>query len=735
MKDRKHLKAIVCFALIITALLSLSGCGNTGEKKKTEVIPIESGDDGVMGYKPVPVECPDWFDRIEIYRKFDVDGDCIWFSGAENNEKHIACYDTLNESWREFEMNTGEAENVNMLSLSVHDGVLWALLEEKPRKEELEKGSPINKDYYKYIYYFDTVNGEQSCKRLDFEGDGGSESSSPIICSIVSMGRDRALIYTPERAYLTDREASSLTATNLPGDGGFGIKVNDTLYLSSKSGVVPLNIETVSLGSPLPYEIYGGISSNTGNFYTIRKQAVCRVDMQSGKTNELFKFMDVATSSKDFSFYSGFENSKGEFYKIGGETGLTKIVKTKLPEKKPLTLACFGYTGGEYYELEQSMGNAEYEMNRELLDAVIRFNNTDPEYKIVIKPQLYANDAQRDRLLVELATGSGVDLLDTSFLPENAVDAGVLVDMLPLIDEDTDLSRDDFIEPLLELMTSGGELYEYTSRFTLLTMSIQPDLFTDREDWTVERMEQIMAENPDIQPLPSWVSGNRDELIKMFVWAMSGEFIDREAKTCSFESESFINWLRLLNEIPEGENNSDEEALFSIHYDLAHDAGWWCRNALKGDYTICGFPESSGSGTYFLKLGSKLSDFKYTSGSNVRIGIMSSGENQDGAWRFVKTLMQGSNGYIDEGIPVFKKSFEAALQNSVEIYKNSDFSFTESDADKLREQVYSTEKLASDDERLLGIISTELSAYLGGKYTPEECAAQIQSKVSIYLAE
>ena len=33
---------------------------------------------------------------------------------------------------------------------------------------------------------------------------------------------------------------------------------------------------------------------------------------------------------------SGFENSKGEFYKIGGKTVLTKIVKTQLPEKKSL---------------------------------------------------------------------------------------------------------------------------------------------------------------------------------------------------------------------------------------------------------------------------------------------------------------------------------------------------------------------------------------------------------------
>ena len=102
---------------------------------------------------------------------------------------------------------------------------------------------------------------------------------------------------------------------------------------------------------------------------------------------------------------------------------------------------------------------------------MIRFNNTDPEYKIEVVPIIYHGEQERDRMLIELATRSDLDLLDTSFLPDNALDSGLLSDMLPMIDADDSISREDFIEPLLALMTQNGGLYEYTERFTLLTMT------------------------------------------------------------------------------------------------------------------------------------------------------------------------------------------------------------------------------------------------------------------------
>jgi ABC-type glycerol-3-phosphate transport system substrate-binding protein len=729
----KGLNRILCAALSALLLLSLCACGKKDAEESGGSEAVQQGYT-IPGYRPEPVQCPGWFDDMGIFMKYDVDGDFIWFGGSEDGTARLARFNTMNESWQEFPIDTAEAGNVRMQSMSVKDGFVWALLEEHPTEEEYDSGN-FKSSYSSFVYFMDTASGEQSCARLDFEGDAGTESSSPVLSGIVALDGNRVLIYTPESAYLTDREAAFLADTGLPGGSGNGFKINDTLYIYSGDSIAPLDTEAVSLGTPLPYDIYGNISSNAGNIYTIQKQAVCLMDMQTGTAEELFKSMDVAVSVNDVSFYGGFENSQGVLYKIGGENGLVKIAKTQLPLKKPLTLACFGYTGGEYYDAGQSMGWSDYDINRDLLDAVIRFNNTDPEYKVVIKPQLYADDAERNRLLIELATSSNIDLLDTSFLPESAIDAGVLVDMLPLIDADDDLSRDDFIEPLLKLMTADGGLYEYTAKFTMLTMTTRSGLFPGRDKWTVAEMERIMADNPDKPPLPPW---QREGISKMLIWAMSAEFIDRENNTCSFDSGKFINWLRLLSDLPQGEPEDYEaKGLFGMHFDLASDAGFWCRDALgTDDYTVCGFPDSEGSGSYFLRLGSKISDFSYTEGSNVRIGMMASGKNQEGAWRFVKTLMQGGSGSSGEGISVFKESFESGLDKAVELYADDKkYSFTQSDADKLREQVYGTDRMVFDDERILSTISTELNAYLGGKYTAKECASQIQSKLSIYLAE
>ena len=141
-----------------------------------------------------------------------------------------------------------------------------------------------------------------------------------------------------------------------------------------------------------------------------------------------------------------------------------------------------------------SRGAMSYSMSDELEDAVIRFNNTDPEYRIVLKPVSYSSSDERDRLLIELATGSDVDVIDTSILPENALKGGLLTDMLPYLDADGAVSRDDFIAPLFNAMLKNGGLYEYTDKFTLMTLISDAGLYPGRQDWTADYIAQQRAE-------------------------------------------------------------------------------------------------------------------------------------------------------------------------------------------------------------------------------------------------
>ena len=173
----------------------------------------------------------------------------------------------------------------------------------------------------------------------------------------------------------------------------------------------------------------------------------------------------MALSLREKGESDGFENSRGDIYYPGGEmvlsSGLIRVTRGQVPVRRPLRLGGLGKDG--------------YALNLDLLDAVIRFNNSDPEYKIEVVPILYANEQERDRLMVELATRGDLDLLDTSLLPDNALDSGLLADMLPMIDADESISREDFIEALLQLMLQKvpGQLHQRRDQEALRHRSVQ----------------------------------------------------------------------------------------------------------------------------------------------------------------------------------------------------------------------------------------------------------------------
>ena len=394
-------------------------------------------------------------------------------------------------------------------------------------------------------------------------------------------------------------------------------------------------------------------------------------------------------------------------------------------------------------------------MSLKLRDSIIRFNNSDPEYRIEIKPLLYNNDSdpeyrieikpllynnesERDRLLIELATSEDIDILDTSFLPDGALDAGLLADMLPMIDADETISREDFIPSLLQAMMKHGGLYEYTDKFTLGTLLARPELFPGRESWTVKQIEELIAQHPEYAPL--WQSMNREMIVTVVSWAATAEFIDWESASCSFDSRTFQDWLRLLKKLLDDKSPQDEEKLMAFCYDFASDAGFSSRYPFQSDYAVAGFPSTEGTGSYLLKLGSSAGESRSTVGQNTRIGIMASSKHQDGAWRFVRTLMTSESEEdqaISFGIPVFRERFERAITSTLS--NNGEFQglamFNADDAQRLREQVYGTTKLIRTDEQILQVIQSEINAYLDGQKTAEEAAKQIQSRLSLYLAE
>lgn len=730
-------RGILASFVLLSLLFTLCACG-----KQEKAIPAAISQTGEMteGWVPSRIDFPDWLARSTGWETV---GDTIWLSGlTPENQLVAASYDTLSGEWQRIDFTIADAYHPQLGCLSYAGHSLWGLLEEGPSREDLDQGR-WRDDLGYYVLHIDLTSGESTAVRIPFEGEGSTEGSGLFFSGILGLDDGRALLGAMDRFYVIDANANVLSEPNLHTNGSlWHFRVGETLYLWTQDGYAPFDPETLSFGTPLDIEGLGDASSNNGHLLRKWQRSLCVADPMTGESETMFQWMDVALSYGDI--YGGvcLENSLGDVYYPDGEDmlllkGLICAKKGQVPVKQPLRLGCFGYTGGEMYADAQAGGALPYSATMELLDTIVRFNNTDPQYKIEVVPITYANEQERDRVLIELATRSDLDLLDTSRLPDNALDSALLADMLPMIDADDSISREDFIEPLFALMTKSGGLYEYTDKFTLLTMTTHAELFPGRENWTVENIEALIAAHPDMDPL--WHSLDRDLITTLFCWAATAEFIDPDVGTCSFDSPAFVHWLELLKALPNGSQYSEEPKLMNLCYDLASSAGHQEKYMMKGDYVVAGFPETQGTGSYYLKLGSSPNAWRGTMGENTRIGIMAASGKQAGAWRFVRMLMEGADEIsLSQGIPVFKQSFERALDTRISDDFDERFQIgylNAENAEELRQQVYSTTKLVDTDEGLIRILRDEISRYYGGQVTAEEAAKAIQSGASIYVSE
>ena len=679
-----------------------------------------------LGYAPEELPNPEW---LEALWGWDTFGDTIWLGGTSPGGNFvIASYNTVYNQWQRFDLDTVNAQKLTPKSFSVSEDSIWVLFEEKSSAAgTVGYVRPSSIGYY--MFFLNLIDNNSNCIRVPFSGDASSESSDQTICSVQALDTKRAIVTTNEKSYLIDSEANILEDLSLPiSDMLVHMRVNNTLFLYLWDNGSFANFDTAKLefGETLPATKATSYSSNANHYFYVDNRTLYQYEPYSpGEAVEIFRWLDVALSYESLGGGTLFENSKGEFFYPTGKS-IVKITKTMLPDKHTLVLACLGDTRDDMANYRSTT----YFCSDELLDAIIRFNNTDPEFKIEIKPIFYDDDADRERKLIELATSDDVDVLDTSLLPENAIKQGLLADMLPYLDADENISRDDFVQPLLNAMIKNGGLYEYSSKFSLMTIFTHPSLYSNQENWTTHSIAELADKHHE------FTNVSREQVLTSFLLASTAEFIDWENMTCSFDSVPFQNWLRYLGSLPENSQSNEGPLLYDVSMDFAADAGFWAKRILNDNYVVTGFPEASETGSYFVKLDNPLSLERTSFGSSTRLGIMAASTNLGGAWRFVRTLMLGTEqNRIDLGIPSLKANFEKAVDTAVANSAGDPESFNAEDAQMIREQVYNSTGLVHSDEALMNIIQSETKAFFAGQMDVEEVAKLIQSRVSLYLAE
>jgi len=360
------------------------------------------------------------------------------------------------------------------------------------------------------------------------------------------------------------------------------------------------------------------------------------------------------------------------------------------------------------------------------------------------------------RLSLDIIAGNIPDIFNISGLPvEQYVAMGLLEDLYPFIDNDPELSREDFIEYILRSAEIDGGLYYVFPIFTLPTIIGNPIVLGSKTDWNLDEFLAVLDENPEAD-VPLGARWTNEIFFTHAILRNINYFFNRDTGEVDFDNEDFIKLLEVANRFPSvapefGEYDERDDIAtgrqimaYSSNYDFSQYQMY--REFFGGELVFKGSPTVDRRGNMIWAFPS--------------FAISSVSENKDGAWSFIRSLMTESSlrNTITEsphGIPSNKAVLDWMIENAMNepegtVSIGADFGggfsiievaaspLSEAEKNLFLERIYAAMPERGDDSELFSltdIILETASDYFAGRITAEDAARIIQSRASIFAAE
>lgn len=374
---------------------------------------------------------------------------------------------------------------------------------------------------------------------------------------------------------------------------------------------------------------------------------------------------------------------------------------------------------------------------------------------------------------------------------------GLYMDLLPLLEADPVYRAEDLFDSVRRAFDDGeggmwgiAPTFNLTMAYTAARETIAP--YAEQGYWTLEQLTDFAESLPEgIPPMQTWCQNYYGPLVNGGFM----EFIDREAGTCFFDSPAFVRYLKYAAALPTYDAYNMRYKFASMNDgELATclRAGELAGAVTFGFGSIADFIGMTGFfGTEdWAMIGMPAPEERYGAGNRVDANsvsvITSRCKNPDLAWELIRSFFTGSESADNDGFSSFRSQLRerAAGKNVLGMNVWSSMTgeyawtpFCPYDADfiwyydgtaevrmkdpdePLTEDMLTKPGFVTDFseedfirlERLLDtagmpfsvmdldedwmIVREEMSAMFAGTGTPESCAAKIQSRVSIWLAE
>lgn len=516
-----------------------------------------------------------------------------------------------------------------------------------------------------------------------------------------------------ENAYLDESEKLNIpSGDSIKVFGLDGQLQSTTTYEPKEAQGLPENIMTVdsNCGEYNIFYIYNNklFGTNGGE-----KEAVLLVDWSIyGIDANTARAITVLDDGTIVCVYSSMDTNGNEIAKIIKLEKTEKSIQTQIGKNNTDTRDEIDPNTGK---IVLSLGTADPESIRM---SVEQFNSSDPDY--IIKIVSYAGMETQD-IAVQIGSGKMPDILDVGRLPLRQMSAnGLVEDLYPFIDDDPELNREDYMGNILDAFTYDGKLACTVANFECVTV-VSPSILVGTEPgMTYDELNSIVNSMPDDMTLFHPLK-NRDAIFTLTLPYELDSYIDWPTLSCKFDSIGFIQYLEFLRSIPEtvGESSTATRPLCLLRptsIAAFDDYDGVVRYAGTDKFTFIGYPCAYGTGNAFHPRG----DFS----------MSSSCKHKDAAWRFIRQYMTSAYQQNQKAFPSNRNLLDARREAAI-----SNGTVTREQAEQIMALINSTTKTDTQNYALYNMILEQAQPYFRGEKTAEEAAAQIQSRVGLFLGE
>lgn len=726
-------RSLTALTLSVAMVLGVTGCGKDGETT------ANSGKEGNASDVVYVADYLDVKDVGDIVNLKEIDGVLHMLTanyGEESTQYKLVNYNLADASSTETILATA---NGGYLSSSFfnEDGSLETI---ESKEEYDDEWNLLSREVYmnKYDATGGLLSSEEASAKLKLDEEY-------YISHFYKDSEGNYLIGSweqPLKIYSPDLVQTGEITSNNPIDGlcmtGSG-KLVTSYWGNMGVDIAVVDVAAKKVGTP--------ISTNKNNGSTqvwpgpgdtvlyVNGNELCSCDVVTGEIKVVMDVMDMDINADYLQrvYPMGDGSYLMSFYDYGADSDGLFIAKpvdpSTIKERTELTIATV-YA------------------NQDLNDAVIRFNQSNEEYRIKVVDYMTDDwdfEASLTNLQNDIVAGNVPDMIDMRGINmpwRNWAAKGILTDLYPLMEADSEFAKEDLLENVREAYEVDGSLYILPSTVTIQGLLVKEkfvDGITTLSPSVLLEMEKTLPEDTDL----FWYN-YQGEIMYSMVYNNMDSWLDYEKGECYFNTDAFKAVLAYAKELPEemiwddsvtlpGQLAADKVIFYNVGMSQVTDYQF-NKYVFGEDITMIGYPGKDDDGVRLVTYG-------------CAMAITEQCEHKDVAWQFAKTFISEEylTGIHAWGIPTTQAGLDNFIYEAQHMegehgysWDDVEMSITSASDEEVAEFlaiVVKADELQYQDTAIQKIIEEEVAPYFEGQKSVDEVADIIQSRVDIYLKE